>query len=91
MRTPVVVFLGLVVSGCAAQPETPESVAAAPIGTAAEAPRIVCKKEKPTGSNRPVTVCREVLGALDQEQSRHDLRTLQRQSDALKRQADGIN
>lgn len=91
MRTPVLVFLGLVVSGCAAQPETAEAVAAAPLGNAPEPPKIVCKKEKPTGSNRPVTVCREVLGALAQEQSRRDLRTLQQQSEDLKRQADGLN
>ena len=83
MRIPVVFFVGLILSGCAAQPETPESVAAAPIGDAPEAPRIVCKKEKPTGSNRPVKVCREVGGPLDQEQTRRDMSVLQRQSEQL--------
>ena len=85
MRALFVIFLGLVVSGCAAQPETPEAVAAAPIADSVEAPRIVCKKEKPTGSNRPVKVCREVGDALDQEQTRRDMRVLQRQSEQLKK------
>jgi len=85
MRTSVVVFLGLLVSGCAAQPETPEAIAAAPFGDAPEAPQIVCKKEKPTGSNRPVTVCREVAGAIDQEQAKRDVRVLQRQADILRK------
>lgn len=85
MKVPVVFFLGLIVSGCAAQPETPESVAAAPLGDAPVEPRIVCKKEKPTGSNRPVTVCRQVAGAFDEEQTKRDMRVLQRQADQLRK------
>ena len=84
MKVPVVLFLGLIVSGCAAQPESPEAVAAAPFEEAPEAPKIVCKKEKPTGSNRPVTVCREVPGVLDREHTRRDMGVLQRQSEQLK-------
>lgn len=85
MRAPIVLFLGLLVSGCAAQPESPEAVAAAPFEDAPEAPRIVCKKEKPTGSNRPVTVCRQVAGAIDHEQARRDMGVLQRQADQLRK------
>ena len=85
MKIPVVIFLGLIVSGCAAQPETPESVAAAPIGDAPVEPRIVCKKEKPTGSNRPVTVCRQVAGAFDEEQTKRDMRVLRQQADQLRK------
>ena len=84
MKVPVVFFLGLIVSGCAVQPE-PETVAAAPFEDASEAPRIVCKREKPTGSNRPVKVCREVAGALDREQARRDMGVLQRQADQLRK------
>jgi len=83
MRTPVVIFLGLVVSGCVAQPETPESIAAAPFDGPVEPPQIVCKKEKPTGSNRAVTVCREVPGVLDRERTRRDMSVLQRQSEQV--------
>lgn len=84
MKVPVVCLLGLIASGCAAQSESPEAIAAAPFEDAPEAPRIVCKKEKPTGSNRPVKVCREVAGVLDQEQTRRDMSVLQRQSEQLK-------
>lgn len=84
MKASVVFFLGLVASGCAVQPETPEAIAAAPFKPAVEPPQIICKKEKPTGSNRPVTVCREVASALDQEQTKRDMRVLQRQSEQLK-------
>ena len=83
MRTPVAIFLSLVLGGCVAQPETPETIAAAPFDGSVEPPQIVCKKEKPTGSNRPVTVCREVAGPLDREQTRHDMSVLQRQSEQV--------
>ena len=82
MRAFVALSLGLFMSGCAVQPETPEAIAAAPLDSPAAAPRIVCKKEKPTGSNRPVNVCREVPNAVDREHTRHDMDVLQRQTEA---------
>ena len=81
MKTPVFLALGLMLCGCAAQTQTPVAVAAAPFEDSNAEPRVVCKKEKPTGSNRPVTVCREVADALDQEQTKRDIRVLQRQSE----------
>ena len=84
MRAPVLLISSLVVSGCIAQPQTPEAIAAAPFDTESE-PQIVCRKEKPTGSNRPVTVCREVASALDRENTRKDLDVLQRQADQLRK------
>ena len=82
VRTLVVFSLGLFLSGCVAQPEAPEAVAAAPSDGPAQQPRIVCRKEKPTGSNRPVNVCREVSSAVDREYTRKDMDMLQRQTEA---------
>jgi len=84
MKSPVFLTLGLILSGCIAQPPTPEAIAAAPLEDPGDEPQIVCKKEKPTGSNRPVTVCREVRGILDNEETRRDMRVLQRQSEQLR-------
>ena len=83
MRTPVLLSLGIVMSGCIAQPPASEAIAAASLDDPIAPPEVVCKKEKPTGSNRPVTVCREVQSALDQEHTRRDMKVLQRQSDVL--------
>jgi hypothetical protein len=80
MKALVILFLSVVLSGCVFQPKTPEEIAAAPFDRAGE-PQIVCQKEKPTGSNRPVTVCREMPDALDREQTKRDMRVLQRQSE----------
>lgn len=81
MKPSVVIILSVIVSGCVAQSN---SLTSAPeSGAAAEQPAVVCKKEKPTGSNRPVKVCRAVAGVLDKEQTDRDMRVLQRQSDIL--------
>lgn len=86
MRTPVLLSLGLVVaSGCIVQPKTPQAIAAAPFDSFEE-PVIVCRKEKPTGSNRKVTVCREVQSALDQQQTKRAMRSLQRESEGIQQQ-----
>ena len=45
--------------------------------------KVSCKKEKPTGSNRPVMVCRPVPGAVDRELTNRDMSILHRQSEAL--------
>lgn len=50
---------------------------------AAEDTRVVCKKEKPTGSNRPVKVCRPAADAIDQEKTGRDMRVLQQQSEII--------
>ena len=50
-------------------------------------PRVVCRKERPTGSNRPRKVCRTVSGigaAMGQEAAREALKDLQRQQEALR-------
>ena len=85
MRIAVVLILGLAISGCASQPKTAEEIAAEALASSGDDPKIVCKKEKPTGSNRPVTVCREVSSALDRENTRKDLDVLQRQADQLRK------
>jgi hypothetical protein len=82
MRAIFLLFPGLVMSGCVLQPPTPEEIAAAPFDRVEE-PQIVCRKEKPTGSNRPVTVCREVPDALDRQQTKRDMKVLKRQSELL--------
>jgi hypothetical protein len=73
MKGFVVVVLSLIVSGCAASPYSP-------VATTADVP-VICKKEKPTGSNRPVTVCRPVPGVLEREDTTRDMRILQRQTE----------
>lgn len=75
MKSVVVVILGLVASGCVANSYSPP--------LAAENAAVVCKKEKPTGSNRPVEVCRAVAGVLDKEGTKRDMSVLQRQSEIL--------
>lgn len=84
MRAAVVFLVSLIVSGCAGQPDSPEAIAAAAFEDPVEPREVVCKKEKKTGSNRTVRVCREVPGVLDREQTRRDMSVLQRQSEQLK-------
>ncbi len=86
MRAIVVFSLGLFMSGCAVQPDSPEAIAAAPLDGPAQPAKIVCKMEKPTGSNRRVQVCREVPGKLDRELTRRDMDLLQRQTEATNHQ-----
>lgn len=71
----LIVILSFIVSGCAANPY---SMAAA---TTDE--QVVCKREKPTGSNRPVKICRPVDEALDREDTVRDMRVIQQQSERL--------
>ena len=76
MKASVVVVLCLIVSGCAVNPHPlPPTVADVPV---------ICKKEKPTGSNRPVNVCRAVPGVMDRENTERDMRGLQRQSEQFR-------
>jgi len=76
MKASVVVVLCLIVSGCVVNPHSLPP-------TAADVP-VICEKEKPTGSNRPVTVCRAVPGVLDGEDTKRDMRVIQRQSEQLR-------
>ena len=83
MKASVVVILSLIVSACVvhSKPSAP-----GPTNVVADTPEqqtVVCKKEKPTGSNRPVTVCRAVPGLLEREQTERDMRVLHRQSEIL--------
>jgi hypothetical protein len=51
-------------------------------------PRVVCRKERPTGSNRPRKVCRTVSGigkTMERAAARETLKKLQRQQEALRR------
>lgn len=73
----LIVILSFIVSGCAANPSS-NTVAA----TATDN-EVICKREKPTGSNRPVKVCRPVGEALDREDTVRDMRVIQQQSEIL--------
>jgi len=77
MKVSAIVILSLIVSGCVTKPNL-----AAPI-VASEEQRVICQKEKPTGSNRLVKVCRAVPGVLDREDTERDMRVIQRQSEQL--------
>ena len=70
-----------VAAGCATSAPEPTTTVAS-VDDAGE-PTIVCRREKPTGSNRPVKVCRAVGDAFDKEATRRDMQVLQRQSDIL--------
>jgi len=77
MKASVIVFLSLIVSGCAVEPDLTAPIVASTPQT------VICKMEKPTGSNRPVKVCRAAPGELDREEAKRDMRIIQRQSEQL--------
>jgi PBP1b-binding outer membrane lipoprotein LpoB len=83
MKRITVFFLALILSGCASQSSPTEPMAVSVAGETIEQNAVICKMEKPTGSNRPVKVCRPAPGALDEEQTKRDMRVLQRQSELL--------
>ena len=83
MKSSVVVILSLIVSGCVVQSNSPTPVPTSVVEVPAEPRAVVCKKEKPTGSNRPVRVCRAVAGVFDREETERDMSVLHRQSDVL--------
>ena len=74
MKAFVIFFLSLVATGCAVPPHM-AAISSEPEG------EVACHKEKPTGSNRPVVVCRPVAGILDEEQTKRDMREIQQQSE----------
>lgn len=80
MRVSVVVFLSLVVSACVVNPHPAEPFAANVAQTNEEG-SVVCKLEKPTGSNRPVRVCRAVQGSLEREETQREIRHIHEQSE----------
>ncbi|MEL7186454.1 MAG: hypothetical protein AAFN50_08490 [Pseudomonadota bacterium] len=84
MKTPLFAALTLIACGCATQTDPDEAVTASELIKAADdEPRIVCTREKRTGSNRLVKVCREVANEVDRENTRRDMQVLKRQSDIL--------
>lgn len=83
MKGLIVVFLTLLASGCASQSYSSEPTPVSVAGESIDPNAVVCRMEKPTGSNRPVKVCRPAPGALDDEQTMRDMRFLQRQSEQL--------
>lgn len=83
MKAVILTALAVVISGCAAQPEEPPTASALMSAPDREEPQVVCKREKPTGSNRRIKVCRQVGDAIDDEQTRRDMQTLQRQSELI--------
>ena len=83
MKASVVVILSLIVSACVVHSKSPAPGPTNVVGDAPEQQAVVCKKEKPTGSNRPVRVCRAMPGVLEREQTERDMRDLHRQSEIL--------
>ncbi len=70
-----IITLSLLVSACTTNPHVVPAVASEQ--------DVVCTMEKPTGSNRPVKVCRPAAGTLDREDTERDMRVLQRQTEIL--------
>lgn len=83
MRVVIPVALAIVVGGCAAQPEEQPTASALLSVPEREEPQIVCTRQKPTGSNRRVKVCKEVGDAIADEHTRRDMQKLQRQSELI--------
>ena len=81
MRTLFITAVALIVCGCAAQDETPS--ASALLSASDEEPKMICTREKPTGSNRLRKVCRPAGDAIDEENTRRDMQILQRQSEII--------
>ena len=96
MKAVAVVLLSLVVGACvtnassesggavaATESPTLESVVG---GKAKTQPKVICTREKPTGSHRTIRTCRTVA-SLEHERAaaREDMRVLQRQSEVLNR------
>lgn len=88
MKAAIIVALAVAVSACATQPEEPATASALLSAPEREESQVVCKRVKPTGSNRRVKVCREVGDAIDAEHTRRDMQTLQRQSEIINRPPD---
>lgn len=83
MKGFMVVFLAFLLSGCVSQSNSSAPMPISVAGESIEPNAVICKMEKPTGSNRPTRVCRAVRGALDDEQTKRDMQVLQRQSEQL--------
>ena len=88
MRVVVPVAFAIVFSGCAAQPEEEPTASTLLSVPEREEPKVVCTRQKPTGSNRRVKVCKEVGDAIDAEHTRRDMQTLKRQSEMINRPPD---
>jgi len=83
MKNLIAVLLAFIVSACVSQSYSSAPMPASVASATAEPSEVICKMEKPTGSNRPVRVCRAAPGALDDEQTLREMRVLQRQSELL--------
>ena len=83
MKALVIAVLAFVMSGCVTGSYSSPSVASNSTGVDGDPPSLVCRMEKPTGSNRPVKVCRAAPGVFDKEDTRRDMGVLQRQSEIL--------
>ena len=80
LRVSVVVFLSAILSACVVNPHPPERLAANVTERSADG-SVVCKLEKPTGSNRPVRVCRLVAGSMEREETQRKIRHIHEQSE----------
>ena len=78
---PVIVALAAV-AGCASTPtpSTDTKVASSPV--AADAPKQVCHRERPTTSNIPVTVCEEAISEAERVQRNIEMSNQIRQQQA---------
>ena len=88
MKAYIPVALMIVVSACASQPEEQPTASALLEVPDREEPKVVCTRQKPTGSNRRIKVCREVGDAIADEHTRRDMQKLQRQSEMISRPPD---
>jgi hypothetical protein len=83
MRLIPVLVASLAVAGCADNPASPAAsgtrVAAAAPADPASAPRQVCHRELPTGSNIPTTVCEPVQTEAERLQRVQDIQNQVRQ------------
>ena len=89
MKALIPVALMFLVGACASQPEEEQASASALLSVPdREEPKVVCTRQKPTGSNRRIKVCREVGDAIADEHTRRDMQRLQRQSEMISQPPD---
>lgn len=83
MKALIPVALTIFVGACASQPEEPQTASAILSVPERAEQQVVCTRQKPTGSNRRVKVCRPVGDAIADEHTRRDMQKLQRQSELV--------
>ena len=85
MKLTAILLLGLLAAGCVTDERASGTAGVQIVNVDGQPVEVVCRREKPTGSNRPVKVCRRVATTLEREKAKRDVRAMQRQNDGIGR------